>query len=87
VPALRLKLLATGVQDFGAVGLGGLGGLVALARRQGLVDARTVTALEGLVVMRNLAVHGRDVTAEQAQEFVALANDAMYSLGVVPKLD
>lgn len=60
-------------------------GPVALARlgeREGRISRDVARSVEGLGVMRNLAVHGRapDLTTERAQEYLALADGALYAL-------
>jgi hypothetical protein len=60
-------------------------GAVALARhaeRTGLINSDTARAVEGLSVMRNLAMHRGDghLTPEQALEYLALADGALFAL-------
>lgn len=60
-------------------------GPVALARlgeREGRISRDVARSVEGLGVMRNLAVHGRapDTTTERAQEYLALVDGALYAL-------
>jgi hypothetical protein len=60
-------------------------GAVALARlaeRKGLVNQEAARAVEGLSVMRNLAVHGgeRQLTPQQATEYLALADGVLFAL-------
>ena len=75
--ALRVRLARVGAQDFGQLGLAGLGGL---ARRQGIVNDETANAIQGLTVLRNLAAHGGTPTPEQAREYVTLAAGVVYLL-------
>ena len=60
-------------------------GVLALARgaaNQNLITPQTMKAIEGLDILRNLAVHGKpeDVSSERAHEFVALAHGVLYSI-------
>jgi hypothetical protein len=59
----------------------GLGALAQLAQRNGLINEATQKSVAGLVTLRNLAVHapGR-VSAEEALEFVALAEATLYAI-------
>jgi hypothetical protein len=47
-----------------------------------LITPESVNAVEGITVMRHLAVHGprRDVSVRQAQEYVALVNAVLYAI-------
>ncbi|GEM_PF-1636945 len=76
--ALRMKLAQSGVQDFGQLGLAGM---ASLSLRQGVINARTADAINGLGVMRGLAVHGDGlVSPERAEEFLALADAVIYAV-------
>jgi hypothetical protein len=60
-------------------------GPVSLARRgerAGLINSETTRAVEGLSVMRNLAVHGgdRQITPERAREYLALTDGVLFAL-------
>lgn len=60
-------------------------GAMALARKaleRGLISPLTINAIEGIAVMRNLAVHGpaREITSKQAQEYLALMDSVLYAL-------
>jgi hypothetical protein len=67
--------------------------LARLAAERGLVSPETVKAVEGMSVLRNLAVHrstaapGRvDVTREQAIEYLVLADSVLYAIRNPPRL-
>jgi hypothetical protein len=64
-------------------------GMRDLARRavgQGLISDETARAIDGLMILRNLAAHGQeDVTPERAREFLALAEAVLYQLGAPAK--
>jgi hypothetical protein len=53
-----------------------------LAREHDLITDETLSAIDGLRMLRNLAAHGggRDISTGRAQEFVALADTVSYSL-------
>jgi hypothetical protein len=67
--------------DLGAVGL------ARLAERKGCINAETLRAVEGLSVMRNLAVHGggRQLTPEQASEYLALVDGVLFAMRGKPR--
>ncbi len=52
------------------------------ALERGLISPLTINAIEGIAVMRNLAVHGprREVTVKQAQEYLALVDSVLYAM-------
>jgi hypothetical protein len=52
------------------------------ALERGLISPLTINAIEGISVMRNLAVHGpaREITAKQSQEYLALVDSVLYAL-------
>jgi len=52
------------------------------AAQQSLITPQTMKAIEGLDILRNLAVHGKpeDVSRQRAHEFVALAQGVLYSI-------
>lgn len=56
--------------------------LARLALEQGRISPETAKAIEGLDVLRNLAVHGRedDLSPKRAHEFVALVQGVLYSI-------
>jgi hypothetical protein len=56
--------------------------LAHIALDSGLITPKTVNAVEGITVMRHLAVHGprRDVSVRQAQEYVVLVNTLLYAI-------
>lgn len=75
----------TTVQDLVAVSgqQAGLAGseLTRVALERGVISRSTAEAIDGLTVMRNLAVHGgREVTAERAQEFLVLADGVLFAI-------
>jgi len=57
-------------------------GLARLALGRELISPEAVRAVEGVSVLRNLAAHGsaRDITPEQATEYLALVDAVLYSL-------
>jgi hypothetical protein len=63
------------------------GQLIQMLAQRNLIDPKTANSLQGLFVMRNLAVHGaeRDLTAARAKEFVTLANAILYVLHSNPR--
>jgi hypothetical protein len=74
---LRRRLSAIGVE----VPQQGLGALALLADRHGLINEATQKSIAGLVVLRNLAAHApQRVSAEEAIEFVALADVTQYAI-------
>jgi hypothetical protein len=74
---LRRRLSAIGVE----VPQQGLGALALLADRHGLINEATQKSIAGLVVLRNLAAHApQRVSAEEAIEFVALADATQYAI-------
>ncbi len=56
--------------------------LVQLAATRGLISRLTVNAIEGITVMRNLAIHGprREVTTKQVDEYLALVEGVIYAI-------
>lgn len=56
--------------------------LARAAHEQGLTTAETLRAIEGLDVLRNLAVHGRpeDLSPQRAHKFVALTQGVLYAM-------
>jgi hypothetical protein len=60
-------------------------GLMQLSRaalEQGRISPKTAKAIEGLLVLRNLAAHGRaeEVSPKRVREFVALTQGVLYSI-------
>lgn len=57
-------------------------GLARLAQRTGLISEETVTAVEGLSVLRNLAAHSPadDIGVDRARDYLALADAVLYAL-------
>ncbi|SRR6266545_1747337 len=72
----RIVGSADGAAQMGAVSLARLG------ERKGQINNETVRAVEGLSVMRNLAVHGgiRQINPERALEYLALADAVLFAL-------
>jgi hypothetical protein len=69
--------------DGAGVESGRLGGkaLATLARRHELISDETLTAIEGLSVLRNIAAHSpTDFGAARARDYLALADAVMYTL-------
>lgn len=55
--------------------------LTRAALDHGAISRRTAEAIDGLTVMRNLAVHGgHEVDVERAQEFLVLANAVLFAI-------
>jgi hypothetical protein len=56
--------------------------LARMALEQGRISPETTKAIEGLDVLRNLAVHGRqeELSSKRAHEFVALVQGVLYSI-------
>lgn len=56
--------------------------LAHLALEQGLITPLTVNAIEGIAVMRNLAIHGprREITVAQVEEYLALIESVLYAM-------
>lgn len=53
-----------------------------LAADRGLINQLTVNAIEGVTVMRNLAVHGPrcDFTTRQVDEYLALIESVIFAI-------
>jgi hypothetical protein len=60
--------------------------LARLARDQGLISDETLTAVEGLAVLRNLAAHSPtdEIGAERARDYLALADAVLFALKATP---
>jgi len=54
--------------------------LARLAGSEGLIRPETVNAVEGVTVLRNLAVHRDDVTEEQAEEYLTLVDAVCFAI-------
>jgi hypothetical protein len=56
--------------------------LVDIARRGQLITEETASAVEGMAVLRNLAVHGgvADLDQRRAKEYLALADATLYAI-------
>lgn len=67
---------------------GAVGGraLARLARDQGLISDETLTAVDGLSVLRNLAAHSStdEIGAERAHDYLALADAVLFALKAKP---
>jgi hypothetical protein len=72
----------------GAPSASAVGGraLALLARRHELISDETLTAVEGLSVLRDLTAHGVGDTigAERARDYLALADAVLYALRAKP---
>lgn len=57
--------------------------LARMAVQQKQISPETANAIEGLDVLRNLAIHGREeeLSSKRAHEFVALVQGVLYSIG------
>lgn len=69
--------VAAGIDDAQNMSVGKLS--AALAQR-GLIDAKTDSALRGLVTLRNLAAHGPATEGRRATEYIVLAEAVLYAL-------
>jgi hypothetical protein len=60
--------------------------LAMLARDKGLISDETMTAIDGLSVLRNLAAHSlaSDISPERARDYLALADAVLYAMSVNP---
>jgi hypothetical protein len=60
----------------------GAGALVREAHDRGLITSESLNAVDGAIVMRNLAIHGprRDISVWQAEEFVSVAEGVLYAI-------
>jgi len=56
--------------------------LAQLALHHGLITPLTVNAIEGIAVMRNLAIRGprREITATQVDEYLTLVESVIYAI-------
>jgi hypothetical protein len=84
IEARLVEMLDSG----GAPSFSAVGGraLARLARRRDLISDETLTAVEGLSVLRNLAAHSPTDTigAERARDYLALADAVLYALRAKP---
>jgi hypothetical protein len=64
----------------------GLGALSRFAHKYNVISAETARAIEGLAVLRNMAVHGRaaDTTAGRALDYLHLADAVMFAMSHTP---
>lgn len=83
--ALRQLLVDSGVP--GSALRAGAAGLARLGVEHGLVTKETLSAVEGISVLRNLAAHGRagEVTVERAIDYLALADAVLYAIRNKPR--
>lgn len=81
----RLVDLLDSANEPSSSAVGGLA-LARLAHRHGLITDQTLSAIDGLTVLRNLAAHGAggDVTVERARDFITLADAVLYALRASP---
>jgi hypothetical protein len=56
--------------------------LVDVALRKGVINRETAEAMRGILVLRNLASHDRDVSLEKALDYLSLADAVIYSVDV-----
>lgn len=86
----RLRELLKEAGAPGAVGKGGSASRLAEAlRRRGVITDEAARAVEGLNIMRSFVTHERtkEVTQEQAQDYLGLADAVLYALAHRPKAD
>ena len=79
---LRQLLAATDIPTADVNRAPGTVGIARLAHERNLITEKSLKAIEGITVMRNLAAHGsgRDVTTEQAQDYLRLVDAILYAL-------
>lgn len=56
--------------------------LIDVALRKQVVNRKTAEAARGILVLRNLAAHDRDIGLEKALDYLALADGVVYSIEV-----
>jgi hypothetical protein len=56
--------------------------LARLALDRGLITSLTINAIDGIAIMRNLAIHGprREITSIQVNEYLALVESVLYAM-------
>jgi len=65
----------------------GIRQLVLLGNERGIINAQTLSAINGLSVLRNMAAHGtEELELSRALEFIHLAEAVLYSLRNQPRL-
>lgn len=76
--ALRRALGKSGTPDE----VRNAGQLVHFALEQGAISKQTAEAIRGLIVLRNLAAHGRDVDLDsrRARDFVAMSDAVLFAI-------
>ena len=75
--ALRRRLHDAGLPDIETSSMGRvLEGAVA----EGAISTQSAESVRGLSVLRNMAAHGRDVTPDEALEYLAMSDGAIYSV-------
>ena len=84
IEARLIALLASaGVPGYGAFRRSAL---ARVARDEGLISDETLTAMEGLSVLRDLAAHNPadDIGVERARDYLALAGAVLFALKAEP---
>lgn len=82
---LRQLLVDSGVPDNEL--RAGAAGLARLGVERSVVTKETLSAVEGISVLRNLAAHGRagEITSERAVDYLALADAVLYAIRNKPR--
>jgi hypothetical protein len=84
VVLLVLRRLVEVLDSAGAPPSSALGGraLAQLAHNRGLISDETLSAVDGLSVLRNLAAHSPsdDIGVGRARDYIALADAVLYAL-------
>jgi hypothetical protein len=77
------------IEEAGAQPASAVGGqaLARLAHRQGLISDETLSAVDGLSVLRNLAAHNPndDIGVSRARDYIALADAVLFALRAKPE--
>lgn len=75
------QLLKRRMRNANVAGVDRLSGrqLVDVALRKGVINDETADAINGILVLRNLVAHGRDVDVPKAFEYLALADGVIYT--------
>lgn len=79
---LREIVAATDIPTNDVLRAGSTVGIARLARAKELITEKSLQAIEGITVMRNLTAHGssRGLTTEQAEEYLVLVDAIVYAL-------
>jgi hypothetical protein len=79
---LRTLLSNPAVDPHLDLSLLGLHSLADLAHQRGLIRAETHRAIDGILVMKNLATHGpkRDLSVEQAIQYLMLVDGTLFAI-------